>query len=48
MFAAVVMTKPKEKDGYTKYQVYRRVSDDLPVVQDADLTYLRSPFRWIS
>lgn len=22
----VVMTKPKEKDGVTKYQVYRRVS----------------------
>ena len=25
-FIAVVMTKPKEKDGITKYQVNRRVS----------------------
>lgn len=24
-YALVVMTKPKEKDGFTKYQVYRRV-----------------------
>ena len=26
---AVVMTKPKDKDGVTKYQVHRRVSTSL-------------------
>jgi len=33
-FVAVVLTKPKEKDGITKYQVNRRVSPyHLPLVQ---------------
>lgn len=29
LFQLVVMTKPKEREGVTKYQVYRRVCDHL-------------------
>ena len=41
-FIAVVMTKPKEKDGITKYQVNRRVSRLLSLAAIALTLFLKA------
>lgn len=42
---AVVMTKPKEKDGLTKYHVYRRVSPTPALKYEISHSF-HSPFPW--
>ena len=42
----VVMTKPKEKDGVTKYQVYRRVSRVQFSIVPQIITSAVSPSLW--
>ena len=42
----VVMTRPKEKDGVTKYQVYRRASHVRFHVELRTTHLLCSPFYW--
>lgn len=47
LYSAVVMTKPKEKDGLTRYHVYRRVSARVDILSVAVLTWLHSRYLWI-
>ena len=47
LYSAVVMTKPKEKDGLTRYHVYRRVSARVDILGVAVLTWLHSRYLWI-
>jgi len=44
----VVMTKPKEKDGITKYHVNRRACVFSPLLYwvTSNLTSISSPFLW--